>query len=91
MVAAIFEASLSPEQISKLAEKMKSGRADRPDGVLTAMLLVEDGIARLVAVWTDQDKLDRYLSMASVPRGTELFRSVGAEPTLKVAPVAELG
>ena len=91
MVAAIFEARLSPDQIAQLAERMKSGRDQRPEGVLTAMLLVEDGKARLVAVWTDQDKLDRYLAMAPVPRGTELFRAVGAEPTLKVARVAELG
>lgn len=91
MVAAIFEAELSPEQISALAERMKGGREERPAGVMTAMLLVEDGRARLIAIWANQDKLDRYLAMAPVPRGTELFRTVGAEPTFKIAQVAELG
>ena len=81
----------NPDQISQLAARMKSGRDERPDGVLTAMLLIEEDKTRLIAVWTDQDRLDRYLATAPVPRGTELFRAVGAEPTFKVAPVAELG
>lgn len=91
MVAAIFEARLSPEQALRLAELMQEGRPTRPAGVLTALLLVEGDLTRLVAVWKDRDTLDRYLAVTRVPRGTELMRRVGAEPTVRVVDVLELG
>ena len=91
MVAAIFEAKLSREQADRLAKLMKEGRAARPQGVLTAILLVEGELTRLVAVWKDRDTLDRYLSTTPVPRGTELMRRVGAEPTVRFEEVLECG
>ena len=91
MVAAIFEAKLSREQAERLAELMQEGRPTRPEGVLTAILLVEGELARLVAVWKDRDTLDRYLSVAPVPRGTELMRRVGAEPAVSFVEVLECG
>ena len=91
MVAAIFEAKLSREQAARLAELMKEGRPGRPKGVLTAVLTVEDGLGRLTAVWKDRDTLDRYLSEAPVPRGTELMRAVGAEPSVRIVEVLEYG
>jgi hypothetical protein len=36
--------------------------------VLTARLLVDGDLVRLVAFWKDRDTLDRYLSSARVPR-----------------------
>ena len=91
MVAAIFEAKLSREQGEWLAELMKEGLATRPQGVLTAVLLVEGELTRLVAVWKDRDTLDRYLSTTPVPRGTELMRRVGAEPAVRLVEVLECG
>lgn len=91
MVAAVFEAEMTREQARRLAELMQAGRATRPAGVLTASLLYEDGVARLVAYWKDKDTLDRYLSLAPVPRGTELMREVGVEPKVKVVEVLEFG
>lgn len=91
MVAAIFQAPMSREQAERLASLMAGGRASRPSGVLNASLLYEDGVAQLVAVWRDRDTLDRYLSVTPVPRGTELMRAVGAEPTIRVVPVLECG
>jgi hypothetical protein len=90
-VAAVFEARMSREQVVRLAGLMKEGRSSRPAGVVTAMLLVEGDDARLVAVWKDRETLDAYLAVAPVPRGTELMRRVGVEPTMKVVDVAELG
>ena len=91
MVAAIFEARLSREQAERLAELKQDGRATRPAGVLTAILLLDGDLAQLVAVWKDRDKLDRYLSTAAVPRGTELMRKAGAEPTVRFVEVLECG
>ena len=91
MVAAIFEAKLSREQAEQLAELMREARPTRPEGVLTAILLVEGELTRLVAVWKDRDTLDRYLSVTPVPRGTELMRRVGAEPAVRIVEVLECG
>jgi hypothetical protein len=91
VVAAIFEAQLTPEQAEQLAELMREGRSTRPEGVLTASLLYERGLAQLVAVWRDRETLDRYLVGTSVPRGRELMRKVGAEPTMRLVPVLEHG
>ncbi len=91
MVAAIFEARMEREQAERLAALMQEGRATRPEGVLTAALLVDGDLVRLVAFWRDRDMLDRYLATAPVPRGTELMRKVGVEPQVKIVEVLELG
>ncbi len=91
MVAAVFEAPMGRDQAERLAELMREGRESRPAGVVTASLLYDQGTARLVAYWRDRDCLDRYLASAPVPRGTELMRQVGAEPSMRVVEVLELG
>jgi quinol monooxygenase YgiN len=91
VVAAVFEARMSREQAERLAELMQEGRATRPAGVVTALLLVDGDLVRLVAVWSDRAALERYLAETDVPRGTELMRKVGAEPELRIVDVLELG
>ena len=91
MVAAIFEARMDRGQAKRLAELMQEGRATRPAGVLTAALLVDGDLVRLVAVWRDRDTLDATWSEAPVPRGTELMRKVGVEPEVRIVDVLELG
>jgi hypothetical protein len=91
MVAAVFEARMSREQTARLAKLMREARPSRPAGVVTAALLVAEDVVQLVAIWTDRETLDAYLAVAPVPRGTELMRRVGVEPTMKVVEVAELG
>ncbi len=91
MVAAIFEARMSRGQAERLAELMQEGRPTRPDGVVTAALLVDGEDVRLVAVWRDRATLDDYLATGVVPRGTELMRKVGVEPELRIVDVLELG
>jgi quinol monooxygenase YgiN len=91
MVAAVFEARMGREQAKRLAELMHEGRATRPAGVVTAALLVDDDLVRLIAFWNDRATLDAYLTTAPVPRGTELMRKVGVEPELRIVEVLELG
>jgi hypothetical protein len=90
VVAAIFEGPMSREQADRLAGLMRDARGTRPDGVVTAALTLEDGVARLTAYWKDRDTLDRYLAV-SVPRGVELMRQVGVEPRVRIVDVLELG
>jgi hypothetical protein len=91
VVAAIFEARMSRGQAERLAELMQEGRPARPEGVLTATLLVEGEDVKLVAVWRDRETLEAYLATGAVPPDTELMRKVGAEPEMRVVDVLELG
>jgi quinol monooxygenase YgiN len=91
VVAAVFEAKMSREQAEQLAKLMQEGRPTRPEGVLTAALLVDGEDVRLVAVWRDRETLQAYLDSGAVPRGTELMRKVGVEPEMRIVDVLELG
>jgi quinol monooxygenase YgiN len=91
VVAAVFEAQMSPEQVEQLAQLMADARPTRPAGVTTASLLYEDGVGTLIAYWEDRETLEAYLATADVPRGTELMRKVGVEPEMRIVDVLELG
>jgi hypothetical protein len=91
MVAVIFEATMSRDQVEQLVEVMREARPTRPEGVVTAALLVEGEAVQLVAFWQDRDTLDRYLATVEVPRGAELMRRVGVDPTWRIVDAYELG
>jgi hypothetical protein len=91
MIAAIFEATMTREQVERLAELMQEARPTRPVGVVTASLLVDGDLVQLIAYWQDRVTFDSYLATVDVPRGTELMRKVGVEPELRVVEVLELG
>jgi hypothetical protein len=91
MAAAIFEATLSPEQAAELARLMEEGRPTRPAGVLTVALLYDGDRGQLVAIWKSRDALEQYVAETDVPRGRELMRKVGVEPTMTVVDVLDLG
>lgn len=86
-----FEADMSPEEARQLADLMAQHRSTRPEGVVMASLEYSDQRARLVAIWRDEQTLEDYLAHASVPRGTELMRAVGVEPTVTRFDVLQLG
>jgi hypothetical protein len=88
-VAAIFEASLSADQARALATAMDDGRPTRPAAVETATLLYDGAVGTLVAVWATRAALEEYLATTEVPRGRELMRRVGAEPTMRIVDVLE--
>ena len=91
MAGISFEAEMSREQAEQLARLMHETKSTRPTAVITASLEFRKGRGRIVAIWKDRDTLDRYLSEAQVPRGTELMRKVGLEPHVKTFDVLELG
>ena len=91
MAAAIFEAALSSEQAAELARLMEEGRPTRPAGVLTVALLYDGDRGQLVAIWKSRDALEQYVAETEVPRGRELMRKVGVEPTMSVVDVLDLG
>lgn len=89
MAAAIFEARMSRAQAERLAQGIRDATPRRPRGVLEVRLYVEGDVATLVSLWEDRETLEAYLAEAEVPRGTELMRAVGAEPSVRIADVFE--
>jgi len=89
MAAAVFEAPLTGEQAGDLARLMDEGRPTRPAGVVTATLLYDGVVGRLVAVWGSREALEAYLATTDVPRGRELMLKVGADPTMTIVDVLE--
>ena len=77
--------------MDELARLLEEARPTRPAGVHVVSLLYDDGIARLIAYWTEAEMLDRYLEETPVPRGQELMRKVGAEPEIRVVEVLDFG
>jgi hypothetical protein len=86
-----FEAAMSDDQAQELARLMDEGRTTRPGGVVQASLEYRDGQGRLVAIWRDRETLESYLAETDVPRGLELMRKVGVEPSVRTFDVLELG
>ena len=70
---------------------VREARPTRPEGVVTAALVVEGDAARLIAFWRDRETLDAYLAGVDVPRGVELMRKVGCEPEWRIVETLELG
>jgi hypothetical protein len=91
MVAVIFEARMTREQVARLAELMREHRSTRPAGVIMAALLADGERAQLVAFWQTRDALDRYLATVDEPRGATLMREAGADPKWHVVEAFELG
>lgn len=89
MVAALFEANVDREQAERLADLMRKGRDTRPKGVRLASLLYENGVAQVVAIWESKDALDQYLAAVPVPKGVELFQTIGVEPRFRIVEVLE--
>jgi len=82
---------MTSRTVAIAATAVPADRPTRPEGVVTAALLVEGEDVRLVAVWRDRETLQAYLDTGAVPRGTELMRKVGVEPELRVVDVLDFG
>lgn len=51
----------------------------------TFLLQADDGSAwRIMTIWNSRDELEAYRASTDTPEGVRIFRSVGAEPTLKI-------
>jgi hypothetical protein len=91
VIAAVFEARMSRDQADRLAELMRDGHALRPPAVISTALLHDGQDAQLVAFWPDRETFDAYVASVEAPRGVELMRKVGAEPTVRVIEALQLG
>ena len=59
-----------------------------PDGLLRTQLLRGDGGDwQIPSLWIDRDALDRMRASSEPPAAPRLFRSVGADPSLRILEV----
>jgi hypothetical protein len=91
VIAVVFEARMSREQAVDLAELMREGHATRPPAVVSTALLHDGQDAQLVAFWPDRETFDAYVASVPEPRGVELMRKVGTEPTMRIVEALQLG
>jgi len=82
---------MTREQAEQLAELMREGHATRPPAVISTALMLDGERAQLVAFWPDRETFERYVASVSAPRGVELMRQVGVEPSVRLVETLQLG
>jgi alkylation response protein AidB-like acyl-CoA dehydrogenase len=89
VVAAIFEAKMTPEQAQRAAEVMREHIDIRSPAVVLAALHVDGEDVALVAYWESRAAFDAYLASVEVPGGIQIMRDAGVEPTVRVVDVPQ--
>lgn len=92
MVITILEAEVDRNNWNKLKEVFKSGLSKKPIQIKETYLIQNRENPNLwcgVSLWNSKEALEEYRKSVEVPGGVLIFRSVGAEPTLKIFDVIE--
>jgi heme-degrading monooxygenase HmoA len=94
MVVTVLEAQIAQERVAALtAAYEEAAQASVPPGLVRSVLLRDSTDAmrwRIETTWASRDALTAMRS-AGTPRGVQIFRVAGAEPTLTIFDVvAEL-
>jgi quinol monooxygenase YgiN len=87
MVMTILEAHVYPRQWATLQEAYKAGIKQLDPGIVGTYLIQKANDAevwQILTVWSDQEALDAMRNSGEMPRGVQMFRSVGAQPALVV-------
>jgi len=86
MIVTMLEAQVVEESADELISSFRAGTDSLPTPIRESFLLRESGTEswRIVTVWESQEALDGYQASVDTPGGVLMFRSVGAEPVLKV-------
>ena len=85
-ILTVVSATVDPHRESELLAGFHSlVGAPVPDGLLRTQLLRGDGGHwRIQSLWKDRDALDRMRAGSEPPAAPRLFRSVGADPSLRI-------
>jgi heme-degrading monooxygenase HmoA len=84
-------ATVDPAHESELVDGFRELLAGPiPDGLLrTELLRGQDGQWRINTLWRDREALAAMQASSEPPAAPRLFRSVGAEPSLRVYEIAQ--
>src|SRR5438874_2287946 len=88
-VSAVVATDRVPELLDRFQRLLNQAM---PDGLMrTELLRGDDDIWRIQSLWRDRGALDAMRAGPEPPAALQLFREVGAEPTLRVLSVKARG
>jgi heme-degrading monooxygenase HmoA len=92
-VLTVLEAHVPQDRHADLLSAYRSAAHDAfPPGLVRSMLLQvanDRTLWRIQTLWESREALDAMRATGSTPRGIQIFRSAGAEPTLTVLDVQD--
>jgi hypothetical protein len=86
----ILEGRVAPDRSAEL-KRLFDTAGPLPPQMLHAFLAqstTDPQIWRGISLWRSREALEEYRRSVSTPKGIEMFRSVGAEPTISMWDVA---
>ena len=90
MVITVLEARAAPEKSGSLRAAFERGCNRLPSQMVETFLALDRSDATLwrgISVWKSSAALDEYRGSVETPGGVLIFRSVGAEPSLRILDV----
>jgi hypothetical protein len=85
-ILTVVSATVDPSREAELLAGFRSLlTAPAPDGLMrTELLRGATGTWRIQTLWRDQDALDKMRAATEAPAAPQLFRRVGADPSLEI-------
>jgi len=89
-VLTVVAATVDPARVEELVAAYQALEAEPvPNGLLASVLLKGDnGQWQIATLWRDRAALDAVRAAPEPPAAPQVFRQVGAQPTLSVLEVA---
>jgi hypothetical protein len=86
MVVTMAEARVDPDRRGELMDQYGGTSDDLPPFIVETFLLnaVDSDLWRIVTVWRSREALDEYRASVPTPKAVQVFRAVGAEPTVTI-------
>ena len=87
MVMTVLEAHIPQDQWATVEAGFARMQTEKPPQLTQSYLAqgtADPTLWQLVGLWRSKDDLDAYRASGVTPAGVVLFRSVGAEPSLRV-------
>ncbi len=93
MVLTVLEAQVPPNRVSDLLRAFEETRTSAlPPFIVRSFLVRGDrdpDVWRIMTVFRSREELDAMRTSGQTPRGVEMFRAAGAEPTFSVLTIAD--
>ncbi len=93
-VMTILESHVAPDKQATLKAAFANAIKHLEPGLEETFLArsnADPTLWRIMAVWRDREALDAMRASGETPRGILIFREAGAEPSLNVFAIEELG
>ncbi len=94
MIITMLEASIPLPKKQELINNFSKAIAALDEGIIDTYLIANTKSSdsfRILTIWKDKEALEKMRQSTSVPRGVQLFREIGVEPSLTVFSVEASG